>query len=118
MAQEATQILTVSPALKILRDKQRRIERLTIFIVCGIVSLILFLAVLIPTGAISGAGDVIFRLEHGGDMTRNPAKICRDPRNKNTAFCLEKASKHEADWREISRFQGGHPNKFTLHGKE
>jgi hypothetical protein len=118
MAQEATQIITVTPALKELRDRQRRIERLTIFVVAGVVSLILFLAVLIPSGAIGGAGDLIFRLEYGGDMSRNTAKMCKDPRNKNTAFCQSKASKHEADWREISRFNGGQSNKFTLHGKE
>lgn len=104
-------------ALKELREKQRRVERMTIIIVSCLMGLI-WLFILLPTGFINHAGNMIERLENGGEVTRNVAKACKDPRNQKTAYCLERAAKSDADWRNMSRFQNGKTNQFTLHGKE
>jgi hypothetical protein len=109
---EATQIITVEPtgAIKRLRDRQRRVERITIAILALIVSVMVGVILFLP---VIGGG-----LEWGAEKVRNPAEACKNPKNKNMPYCQDRIGRAEADWREMSRFQGGKVNKFTLHGKE
>jgi hypothetical protein len=108
---EATQIITVEPtgAIKKLRDRQRRIERITIAILGVIVVAMVGVILVLPVVG----GD----LKWGAEKAKNPSEACRNPKNKNMPYCQDRFGKAEADWREMSRFQGGKVNKFTLNGK-
>ncbi|GEM_PF-6171429 len=46
----------------------------------------------------------------------NPAIACRNPKNKNTAWCQEYKGRQDSTWRAIER-QGEKANVFSLHGR-
>ena len=67
----------------------------------------------------SGTLEFLQGLENSDSQaSRNPAANCRDPRNAQLPYCTERRAKSEADWRSITRYQGGKSNAFSLNGKE
>lgn len=118
MAQQKTTILYIKPADRVaaLKDQQRKIERLMVGITLVIFGgIAMFL--LIPSEALESTTAWISRLENGGTVSRNVATNCLDPRNRNTAYCLDRAAAVESDWRSITRFSNGKSNQFTLSGR-
>ena len=99
-----------------LRRQKRKIEWImigvTLFIFGGI-----SVFMLIPSHALRNAEAFISYLENGGKVSRNPAVICTDPRNRNTAYCLEKLGRTEADSKAFPRIQDSKVNQFSLGGR-
>jgi hypothetical protein len=99
-----------------LKSHQKKIERMmvgvTLLIFGGIAAFIL-----IPSQALDTTSAWISRFENGGTVSRNAATNCLDPRNRKTAYCLDRAAVVESDWKAMSRFSGGKANQFTLTGR-
>ncbi len=104
-------------AVKEYEEKSRKAERRTLLIVIGAVVCLFILALLIPTGVVEDAANLVSYYEQGGEVSRNVAQNCKDPRNAKMAYCREKQAQADSDWKSISRFSGGKTNQFTLHRK-
>ena len=113
-----TTVVMVDPRERIraLRRQKRKIEwimiGLTIFIFGGI-----SVFLLIPSQALRRAEALISFLENGGKVSRNPAVTCADPRNRNTAYCLDKRGRTEGDSKAFPRIQDSKVNQFSLGGR-
>lgn len=101
-----------------MREREKRIERIAI---AGIFS---FLGIIGIWGWYSNgklvADTVTFLQSFEGDDARPSASVvlnCQHPKNRNTAYCLEREREQQATWREITRF-GGKGNAFPLYRKE
>lgn len=49
-----------------------------------------------------------------GQSSSNASVNCRNPKNKNTPYCQDRAAEVEGQWQGISRIQGGKAAPFKL----
>jgi hypothetical protein len=98
-----------------IRRRHRFLERLAIGLTVAFCGVILF-AIWYSDGRVLDSPIKFLQSFESKDAQapRNYAQNCRDPRNKNLPYCQDKIAQTEAEWRSMSRTQGGKTNHFTL----